>query len=81
MLRPSPNHGTQWLPNDDDEEMKTHIFQSCWSRVQSSTSPNCATTQVLTKQLSNRLHHRTNHSQSLLKVHWPSLVIVEHFRV
>ena len=20
MLRPSPNHGTQWLPNDDDDE-------------------------------------------------------------
>ena len=21
MLRPSPNHGTQWLPNDDDDYM------------------------------------------------------------
>ena len=20
MLRPSPNHGTQWLPNDDDDD-------------------------------------------------------------
>ena len=23
MLRPSPNHGTQRLPNDDDDEMET----------------------------------------------------------
>ena len=23
MLRPSPNHGTQRLPNDDDDEHKT----------------------------------------------------------
>ena len=22
MLRPSPNHGTQWLPNDDDVTYK-----------------------------------------------------------
>ena len=20
MLRPSPNHGTQWMPNDDDDD-------------------------------------------------------------
>ena len=29
MLRPSPNHGTQWLPNDDDlvlEAMKLFLF-------------------------------------------------------
>ena len=25
MLRPSPNHGTQRLPNDDDEPFQCHI--------------------------------------------------------
>ena len=29
MLRPSPNHGTQRLPNDDDEYIITIAFRSC----------------------------------------------------
>ena len=26
MLRPSPNHGTQRLPNDDDDDRRSGIF-------------------------------------------------------
>ena len=26
MLRPSPNHGTQWLPNDDDDDDQAFIL-------------------------------------------------------
>ena len=32
MLRPSPNHGTQRLPNDDDDEWLLHIIMKhAWS--------------------------------------------------
>ena len=31
MLRPSPNHGTQRLPNDDDDEC--HLLVACHRQV------------------------------------------------
>ena len=27
MLRPSPNHGTQRLPNDDDDDLSTDVLK------------------------------------------------------
>ena len=35
MLRPSPNHGTQRLPNDDDDDLKC-VIQYVASKVNSS---------------------------------------------
>ena len=29
MLRPSPNHGTQRLPNDDDSDKYEVVYFSC----------------------------------------------------
>ena len=30
MLRPSPNHGTQRLPNDDDDDKKLWSVKMCY---------------------------------------------------
>ena len=32
MLRPSPNHGTQRLPNDDDDDDAPYIQSYIWFR-------------------------------------------------
>ena len=32
MLRPSPNHGTQRLPNDDDDEELVYLLPHSWPK-------------------------------------------------
>ena len=31
MLRPSPNHGTQRLPNDDDDDAQPLLCSRCYN--------------------------------------------------
>ena len=35
MLRPSPNHGTQWLPNDDDDIRPIILYYWLWLQCRS----------------------------------------------